>query len=115
MNMNYDLSIEISEQYNFNRSEISFKEIKENTWVKNQYPIVYFIQSDSINLAYVGESTNAINRIHNHLDNPERQKLNKITIIEINKNTIYELKVLNIRLSRNRTYVKNLEGFCLIH
>ncbi|MCF8342528.1 MAG: DUF2075 domain-containing protein [Chitinophagaceae bacterium] len=95
MNMNYELSIEISEQYNFNRSEISFKEIKENTWVKNQYPIVYFIQSDSINLAYVGESTNAINRIHNHLDNPERQKLNKITIIgseKFNKSATLEIE-----------------------
>jgi len=95
MNMSYELAIEVSEQYNFNREDKSLKEIKENTWVKNQYPIVYFIQSDSINLAYVGESTNAFSRIHNHLDNPERQILNKITIIgseKFNKSATLEIE-----------------------
>ena len=56
-------------------------EIHENRWVKNQWPLVYIIQNDSKKLAYVGESTNAKNRINNHLANEQRTILNTITLI----------------------------------
>lgn len=83
MSLSFELSIEISEQYPFNKK--SLDKIEENTWVKNQWPLVYFIQNDSINAAYVGESTNALYRIKNHLANPERCKLDKISIIGSDK------------------------------
>jgi DUF2075 family protein/DNA replication protein DnaC len=83
MSLSFDLSIEISEQYDFNKESLS--RIEQNTWVKNQWPLVYFIQNDSIKLAYVGESTNASSRIKNHLANPERCKLDKISIIGSDK------------------------------
>ena len=79
MNLSFELSIEVSEQYDFSKE--SLNRIEQNTWVKNQWPLVYFIQNDSIKLAYVGESTNASSRIKNHLANPERCKLDKISII----------------------------------
>ena len=56
-------------------------EIHENRWVKNQWPLVYIIQNDSKKIAYVGESTNAKNRINNHLANSQRTVLNTITLI----------------------------------
>jgi uncharacterized protein len=56
-------------------------EIHENRWVKNQWPLVYIIQNDSKKLAYVGESTNAKNRINNHLANSQRSVFNTITLI----------------------------------
>ena len=83
MNLSFELSIEISEQYDFNKG--SLHKIEQNAWVKNQWPLVYFIQNDSIKIAYVGESTNALSRIKNHLANPERCKLDKISIIGSDK------------------------------
>ncbi len=83
MSLSFELSVEVSEQYPFNKN--SLDKIEENTWVKNQWPLVYFIQNDSIKTAYVGESTNALYRIKNHLANPERCKLDKISIIGSDK------------------------------
>lgn len=83
MNLSFELSIEVSEPYDFNKDSLS--KIEQNTWVKNQWPLVYFIQNDSIREAYVGESTNALSRIKNHLANPERKVLNKISIIGSDK------------------------------
>ncbi len=83
MSLSFELSIEVSEQYDFTKE--SLNKIEQNTWVKNQWPLVYFIQNDSIKIAYVGESTNASSRIKNHLANPERCKLDKISIIGSDK------------------------------
>jgi DUF2075 family protein len=83
MSLEFGLSIEVSEQYDFNKESIA--KLDQNTWVKNQWPLVYFIQNDNIKLAYVGESTNASSRIKNHLANPERCKLDKISIIGSDK------------------------------
>jgi len=83
MNLSFEISIEVSKQYDFNKE--SLNKIEQNTWVKNQWPLVYFIQNDSIKMAYVGESTNAASRLKNHLANPERCKLDKISIIGSDK------------------------------
>lgn len=83
MSSSFELSIEVSEQYDFNKE--SFFRVELNPWVKNQWPLVYFIRNDLERLAYVGESTNASNRIKNHLANPQRLKLNKISIIGSDK------------------------------
>lgn len=83
MSLSFELSIEVSEHYDFNSESLS--RIEQNTWVKNQWPLVYFIQNETVRLAYVGESTNASKRIKNHLANPERCKLDKISIIGSDK------------------------------
>lgn len=83
MSLSFELSIEVSEPYDFNKE--SFNKIEQNTWVKNQWPLVYFIQNKEKRIAYVGESTNAGSRIKNHLANPERNVLNKISIIGSDK------------------------------
>ena len=85
MNSSFELSIEVSEQYDFNKNALT--KIEKNPWVKNQWPLVYFIQNQNKNpkIAYVGESTNALIRIKSHLANPERCKLNKISIIGSSK------------------------------
>ena len=79
MSLNFELSIDVSKPYDFNKD--SLIHIEENPWVRNQWPLVYFIQNEEVKLAYVGESTNALSRIKNHFGNPERCKLNKISII----------------------------------
>ncbi|MBA4259256.1 MAG: hypothetical protein C0446_08830 [Chitinophaga sp.] len=93
MSLPFELSVEVSEQYPFH--ENSLEVIQQNTWVKNQWPLVYFIQNESLRLAYVGESTNALSRIKNHLANPERRKLNKISIVgsdKFNKSATLEIE-----------------------
>lgn len=84
MNLSFELSIEVSEQYDFNKG--SLNRIEQNPWVKNQWPLVYFIQNESTKIAYVGESTNASSRIKNHLLNPKKASVfNKISIIGSDK------------------------------
>lgn len=83
MSFSFELSIEISEQYPFNKA--SLEKIRQNTWVRNQWPLVYFIQNDKEMVAYVGESTNAYDRIKNHLNNSDRCRLNRISIIGSDK------------------------------
>lgn len=70
MTDSFDLSIEISEQYDFNRDGLSKVEL--NRWVKHQWPLVYFLQNQSQKVAYVGESTNALNRLRTHLATPAK-------------------------------------------
>ncbi|MDO8999698.1 MAG: DUF2075 domain-containing protein [Bacteroidota bacterium] len=85
MSLSFELSIEVSEQYDFNNESLKNK-IGLNPWVKNQWPLVYFIQNEAERIAYVGESTNAASRIKNHLDNPKKsQVFNKISIIGSDK------------------------------
>lgn len=84
MSLSFELSIEVSEQYDFNKD--SLHKIEQNTWVRNQWPLVYFIQNDTARYAYVGESTNASSRIKNHLANPKKaDTFNKISIIGSDK------------------------------
>lgn len=83
MNQVFDLSIDISEEFDFSRD--SLPKISNNQWVKNQWPLVYFIQNKQQKIAYVGESTNALSRINNHLINEQRAVLNKISIIGCDK------------------------------
>jgi DUF2075 family protein/phage repressor protein C with HTH and peptisase S24 domain len=84
MSLSFELSIEISEQYDFHKD--SLNKIEQNPWVKNQWPLVYFIQNESKRIAYVGESTNASSRIKNHLANPKKSTVfNKISIIGSDK------------------------------
>ena len=83
MSSSFELSIEVSEQYPFKKEFLD--KIGRNPWVKNQWPLVYFIRNESRRLAYVGESTNALSRIKNHLANPERCKLETISIIGSDK------------------------------
>lgn len=106
MSLSFGLSIEVSEQYDFNKESLT--KIDLNPWVKNQWPLVYFIQNETERLAYVGESTNASSRIKNHLTNPERQKLNKISIIgsdKFNKSATLDIESYLIQyISAEGTY-----------
>lgn len=84
MSLSFELAIEVSEQYDFNKAALH--KIEKNPWVRNQWPVVYFIQNEIERLAYVGESTNASSRIKNHLGNPKKSKVfNKISIIGSDK------------------------------
>jgi DUF2075 family protein/DNA replication protein DnaC/predicted GIY-YIG superfamily endonuclease len=53
--------------------------------MNNLWPVVYIIKDDTIGEAYIGESTNAINRMKNHLANEDRKKLADLLIISCDK------------------------------
>lgn len=57
----------------------------KNYFVENTWPLVYFIDNQKQKLAYVGESTNALMRIKNHLANSSRRNLDRLTLIASNR------------------------------
>ena len=75
-------SVQIN-KYSF--SKAGSAEYVLNTYMNNSWPIVYIIKDDAIGEAYIGESTNAINRMKNHLSNEERNKLGDLLIISCDK------------------------------
>ncbi len=126
MSLSFELSIEVSEPYDFNKD--SLIKIEQNPWVKNQWPLVYFIQNESERIAYVGESTDASRRIKNHLTNPTKatifnkisiigsDKFNKSATLDIESNLIqyitsegtYKLQNLNFGLINHNYYQQDL-------
>lgn len=84
MNSSFDLSTEVSKPYDFHKSALD--KINQNKWVKNQWPLVYFIQNESKRIAYVGESTNFSKRIKNHLATSKKSNVfNQLSIIGSDK------------------------------
>ena len=65
--------------YPFNKIDIGL--VSNDVFAREAYPIVYILYNTETMMAYVGESTNAINRMSNHLSHPEKQKLKWVYII----------------------------------
>lgn len=92
-NQDFELSIQVSQPYPFNLESI--KEIEKNEWVKNQWPLVYFLKNDGLSEAYIGESNNASSRLKNHLANPEKAIFQTVNIIgsdKFNKSATLDLE-----------------------
>jgi len=82
--------------FDFNKKNVN--QIKAFHFGLN-WPVVYLIE-DGKEL-YIGETTNIYNRTNQHLENPERKKLNKIHVItdeEYNKsdNIGHRIKINSI-------------------
>ncbi len=74
--------------------EILLKEKKGQDW-----PVVYLINNEKE--MYIGETQNAVERLGQHLDNPERKGLKNINIIfddEFNKSAILDIEQSLIQL-----------------
>ena len=65
--------------YPFNKADIGL--INNDSQARDAYPIVYILYDTKTMVAYVGESTNAIARMNNHLSHPEKKNLNWVYII----------------------------------
>ena len=66
-------------KYLFDKLYIS--RIEDDYYTQNLYPIVYILYDLNTSIAYVGESTNALSRMQNHLSHPEKSKLKYVYII----------------------------------
>lgn len=82
MSAGFALSIDILD-YEFSKSALPA--IGNNLWVKNQWPLIYFLQNQGAKIGYVGESVNALNRINAHLDDPQRSIFRKISVVGSDK------------------------------
>ena len=68
-------------KYDFDESVKS--ELTDNQKVKNLWPIVYIINDKNIKEAYVGETTDGISRMSNHLKNDKKKKLTELRLIHV--------------------------------
>lgn len=80
--ISFSQSLQIN-KYAFNKDSI--KKLENNVWLKNLWPLVYIISDEDIKEAYIGESTNAFNRLKNHLSNSKKSKLNTLHLITSDK------------------------------
>lgn len=76
----------------------------------SDYPVVYFLNNNSI--VYIGETVAIRNRMKNHLNNPERKSLDKMTLIiheKFNRSATYniETKLINYFLADERYKLQN--------
>jgi DUF2075 family protein/DNA replication protein DnaC len=80
-------------KYSFDKA--GAEEFSLNNFMKNSWPVVYIIKDEDLKEAYVGESTNAINRMKNHLANDERNKLKDLLVIgcdKFNKSAVLDIE-----------------------
>ncbi len=79
--------------YLFSRHAI--ESIDSDRRTLNSFPIVYIIVRESDKLAYVGETTNLLNRMTSHLKHPDKKKLEKVFIISsvyLNKSAALDIE-----------------------
>ena len=83
--MTFDSFVESLQISKHDFTKESVKRLEDNLWVKNLWPLVYIISDEDLSEAYVGESTDAYKRLHNHLANEQRNKLKNLHIITSSK------------------------------
>ncbi len=76
----------------------------------SDYPVVYFLNNNT--MVYIGETVAVRNRMKNHLKNPERKSLDKMTVIiheKFNRSATYniETKLINYFLADERYKLQN--------
>ncbi len=110
MNENISIDVKIcksnfNEEWNKNFIK-SYRnvEVKENKkvseWIAN-WPVVYIIHTKKMKEAYIGETTNALKRMNDHLKNPNKNYLECLKIIlsnYFNKSVILDLESHLIQL-----------------
>ncbi len=111
-------------KYDFGQNLLS--KINENHYVDGLWPLVYILSDGYIKEAYVGETTDALSRMSNHLKNDSKKKLtavhlitsdkfNKSATLDIESNLIkylagdgqYKLLNGNLGLANHTYYQKN--------
>ena len=70
-------------RYSFDATVLS--ELSSNRYAKDSWPVVYILSDGTIKEAYVGETTDAVTRMSNHLRNSGKNKLSAAYIISSGK------------------------------
>ena len=67
------------DSFPFSKSEIG--QITTDPYAKKAFPVVYILYNTETQMAYVGETTNAVNRMASHLAHKDKSKLKCVYII----------------------------------
>lgn len=98
------------ESHNFDISNI---ESLDNYYANNLWPIVYLLSDELIKEAYVGETTDAMNRLKTHLKNNKKNKLTTFRLIssqQFNKSATLDIESLLIKYLSGDGEYKLLNG-----
>ena len=85
----------------------------DNYYANNLWPIVYLLNDENVKEAYVGETTDAINRLKTHLKNNKKNKLKTFRIISsssFNKSVTLDIESLLIKYISGDGQYKLLNG-----
>ena len=85
----------------------------DNHYANNLWPIVYLLNDEIVKEAYVGETTDAINRLKTHLKNNIKNKLKTFRIISsetFNKSATLDIESLLIKYISGDGEYKLLNG-----
>lgn len=78
MNDTFEFQLEIK-KHAFNSEVLDV--LKEDIWIRQQWPFVYILSSSREKEAYVGETINALSRLSSHLANQSRRNLDTLLLI----------------------------------
>lgn len=78
--MNQDFSIHT---YDFNLESLA--QLTDNHYANDLWPVVYIINDDTKHEAYIGETTDTLNRMKTHLSNTSKNSLTAVKIISSEK------------------------------
>lgn len=98
------------ESHDFNVTNI---DSLDNYYANNLWPIVYLLNDENVKEAYVGETTDAINRLKTHLKNNKKNKLKTFRIISsssFNKSATLDIESLLIKYISGDGQYKLLNG-----
>lgn len=103
--MNDEISRDIVEVLDFDFEE-NFLDKTQSTYVNDLWPLVYVLYDKKIKKAYVGETTNAQNRMQAHLKHKEKNKLSKVKLLiseKFNKSAALDIesKLISYMLADN--------------
>jgi len=98
------------ERHDFDNSNI---EALDNHYANNLWPIVYLLSDELIKEAYVGETTDATNRLKTHLKNNKKNRLTTFRLIsshKFNKSATLDIESLLIKYLSGDGEYKLLNG-----
>src|SRR5690554_2778559 len=55
--------------------------IQNHAYAANSWPLVYILSDEATNQAYIGESTDTINRLSTHLKHPKKRSLTTVHLV----------------------------------
>jgi predicted GIY-YIG superfamily endonuclease len=98
-------------KYDFNQNLLA--EICENNFVNGLWPLVYILSDGLIKEAYVGETTDALSRMSNHLKSNSKKKLTAVRLItsdKFNKSATLDIEANLIKYLSGDGQYKLLNG-----
>ncbi len=111
--MNFKVLMELIEirDYSFDKSLPVL--LSDNKWANELWPAVYILKNDSQASVYVGETTDLISRMSQHLSNASKQKLDQahmITCGRFNKSATLDIEANLIKYLHGDGKYKLLNG-----